>query len=175
MSLTVLYPTKLEQEALAARIAAAGMAPTALTDACDAFAVGEWNAETLNAWITEQKTKRPHLWPAKGDADLESAAFVGRNLSARARLLQQLGEEAANTRAKAWGLRDLHDYRTRATRPGGDSGGNKEKPTRDNPWSAEGWSLTAQGRIYKSDPDLAGRLAKAAGSFIGATRPTKAA
>ncbi len=44
-----------------------------------------------------------------------------------------------------------------------------------NPWSAEGWNLTSQGSAFKADPALAARLAKAAGSHIGATKPTRAA
>jgi hypothetical protein len=43
----------------------------------------------------------------------------------------------------------------------------------NNPWSAAGWDVTKQGAAYKADPALAARLAKAAGSAIGATRPAK--
>jgi hypothetical protein len=42
-----------------------------------------------------------------------------------------------------------------------------------NPWSPEGWNLTRQGSAFRADPALAARLAAAAGSHIGATRPTK--
>jgi len=42
-----------------------------------------------------------------------------------------------------------------------------------NPWSAEGWNLTKQGSAFRADPQLAARLAAAAGSKTGATRPTK--
>jgi len=42
-----------------------------------------------------------------------------------------------------------------------------------NPWSAEGWNITSQGNAFKADPALAARLAKAAGSHIGATKPTR--
>jgi hypothetical protein len=41
-----------------------------------------------------------------------------------------------------------------------------------NPWSRDGWNLTAQGRALRNDPARAERLAKSARSFIGATRPT---
>jgi hypothetical protein len=50
-----------------------------------------------------------------------------------------------------------------------------DKNRTDNPWSPQGWSLTRQGAVYKSDPALAARLAKCAGSYIGATKPGKAA
>ncbi len=42
-----------------------------------------------------------------------------------------------------------------------------------NPHSAEGWNLTKQGSAFRADPQLAARLAAAAGSKTGATRPTK--
>lgn len=44
-----------------------------------------------------------------------------------------------------------------------------------NPWSPEGWSLTRQGAVFKADPSLAERLSRAAGSYIGATKPSKVA
>ncbi|MGO9846152.1 MAG: hypothetical protein ACLPKT_06005 [Methylocella sp.] len=42
-----------------------------------------------------------------------------------------------------------------------------------NPWSVEGWNITKQGSAFRADPALAARLAAAAGSKIGAVRPTK--
>ena len=56
--------------------------------------------------------------------------------------------------------------------PGGRGGGLTMK---ENPWSAEGWSITKQGQIYKESPEKAAQLAERAGSKIGATRPSKAA
>jgi len=44
-----------------------------------------------------------------------------------------------------------------------------------NPWSRDGWNLTAQGRVLKNDPARAERLAKSARSFIGATCPAQGA
>lgn len=45
-----------------------------------------------------------------------------------------------------------------------------------NPWSAAGWSLTRQGSIVKSlGLEAAQRMAKSAGSFVGATGPARAA
>jgi hypothetical protein len=41
-----------------------------------------------------------------------------------------------------------------------------------NPWLAEGWNLSAQGAMLKSDPALAADFAKRARSYIGATKPT---
>jgi len=44
-----------------------------------------------------------------------------------------------------------------------------------NPWSAQHWNLTAQGRIAKVDMAAAERMASAAGVHVGATHPRKVA
>lgn len=53
---------------------------------------------------------------------------------------------------------------------GGGGGGGA---TSDNPWSKDGWNMTKQSALVKNDRPEAERLAKAAGSFIGATAPKK--
>lgn len=46
--------------------------------------------------------------------------------------------------------------------------------TSDNPWTDANWNLTQQGKVIKEHGDeKAERMAKAAGSFIGATSPPK--
>jgi len=40
-----------------------------------------------------------------------------------------------------------------------------------NPWSAKSWNLTEQGKVFRDSADLAGRLAKAAGTSLGGPRP----
>jgi hypothetical protein len=52
---------------------------------------------------------------------------------------------------------------------GGGRQGNGEGGA--NPWSANAWNMTEQGRVYKADPAKAERLAKAAGSKVGAISP----
>lgn len=48
-------------------------------------------------------------------------------------------------------------------------------PASDNPWSAKHWNLTKQGQyIVQHGEAKAEQMAKAAGSFIGATAPAKA-
>ncbi|MGY2048904.1 hypothetical protein [Methylobacterium sp. JK268] len=47
---------------------------------------------------------------------------------------------------------------------GGTGGGS-------NPFSAEGWNMTEQGRLFREDPAKAERLAKAAGTTVGGPRP----
>lgn len=56
---------------------------------------------------------------------------------------------------------------------GGGAGGSKGiGSSEDNPWSAKGWSLTKQGQFVREHGMAkAQEMAKAAGSFVGATRP----
>lgn len=55
---------------------------------------------------------------------------------------------------------------------GGGAGGNRGGSGGGaNPWSAEGWNMTAQGQILKENATRAEQLAKAAGTTIGGPRP----
>lgn len=48
-------------------------------------------------------------------------------------------------------------------RPGGGGAGN--------PWSADGWNMTEQGRIYSENSARADQLARSAGTTVGGPRP----
>lgn len=75
------------------------------------------------AWLIDQKDKRPHWWPRS----------VG----------------------------------------GGARGGGVSEHGETNPWSPAHWNVTTQGQFIRTHgTEKAERLAKAAGSRIGATRPT---
>lgn len=55
---------------------------------------------------------------------------------------------------------------------GGGAGGNRNGAGNGgNPWSAEGWNMTEQGRILKENRSRAEQLAKSAGTSIGGPRP----
>ena len=55
---------------------------------------------------------------------------------------------------------------------GGSRGGNGGGAGGKNPWSKEHWSLTEQGRVINSEgAEAAERMAKMAGSYVGATAP----
>lgn len=55
---------------------------------------------------------------------------------------------------------------------GGGAGGNRSGSGGGaNPWSAEGWNMTEQGRILKENRSRAEQLAKSAGTSIGGPRP----
>jgi hypothetical protein len=157
---------------LTKKLQAAGMRMSAiLTDAADAWESGGFIEATLPKWIADQKAKRPHCFIDGEQFDIEQSAFGDGNMTARTRLVKTLGQNEAEARAKEWGLKSLTD-RSRGERPGGKE--NQEKPKGDNPWSAEGWNVTKQGQVARADFALATRLAKAAGSYVGATRPRAA-
>jgi len=60
------------------------------------------------------------------------------------------------------------------TSSGGGSGNGMGGSKGPNPWSADGWNLTEQGRIYKENPTRAKTLADAVGVKVtGGVRPTK--
>ena len=59
------------------------------------------------------------------------------------------------------------------TSHGAGASGSKGGQTGANPFSADGWNLTEQGKLVKTDRALAEQLAKAAGTTIGGPRPTK--
>ena len=167
--MTVL-PPEIKQ-----RLQAEGMQASAITtDATDAFERAEFIEATLGKWLKEQKAKRPHLFIAAAQTDLEQSAFADGNLTSRMKLTKQIGETDADARAKEWGLSGLHDYKTRGQRPGGEAN-NTPKEKGDNPWREGSWNITKQMSVYRADPVLAERLAKAAGSFIGSAHPARAA
>jgi hypothetical protein len=133
---------------------------------------------TAKAWLDTQREKRSYWWGTQTDenAELEQKAFGEGNVTARGKLVK--GNQAlALARAKAWGLRDLNDY-SRGTRPSDTPAGEKKPAAKDrnNPWLPECWNITKQGQLIKvMGLDGAARMAKAAGSFVGATKPPKAA
>jgi hypothetical protein len=76
---------------------------------------------------------------------------------------------------KEW-LKDMQEKRAHwwAQSQGGGSQGGRGSPGNraDNPWSAEGWNISAQGAYYKTHgAEKAAAAAKAAGSAIGNTKP----
>ena len=124
------------------------------------------------------------LLPPKKTVEEE---FAGVNVSIDPAVLDAaLGGSitALGTIAKAFGANGTYNAASKAAadkaelfiraeraKRGGD-GGNKEQHS-TNPWSRAAWNITEQGRIAKSDLALANRLAAAAGSRLGATRPSQ--
>jgi len=56
---------------------------------------------------------------------------------------------------------------------GGANGGNSSGPGGINPFTHDGWNLTAQGQMVKENREKAEQLAKSAGTTIGGARPPK--
>lgn len=76
---------------------------------------------------------------------------------------------------EAW-LMDMQTKRPHwwpASSGGGARGGSGGPGGGANPWSADGWNMTEQMRLYRENPQRADQLAKAAGTTIGGARPVK--
>lgn len=119
----------------------------------------------------------PHYFFADKIIDLEEEAFGGPkiNLAARGALLKEVGAPLYNELMQRWGA----THTKNGIRPGPAPGRKDEdrspegKARSTNPWLAQNWSITAQGSVVKAlGIDKAAAIAKAAGSYIGATRPT---
>jgi len=54
---------------------------------------------------------------------------------------------------------------------GANGGGNAGGGFSENPFSAAHWNMTKQGAAVRADPDKAGRMAQAAGTTVGGTKP----
>jgi hypothetical protein len=113
------------------------------------------------------------------DPDLIAKAKAG-NWTAKSQLFRTL--HADKPKGSEAETRKQLDQILAGETPKGDDNRNRDaggkftpKDTTNNPWLGGKWNVTEQGRIYKSDPALAARLADRAGVAIGAVRPAKAA
>jgi hypothetical protein len=183
------YPNKDESTAITEALVAVGAtSPGAKAAAFEAFANSEFGLDNAESYFVVQGAKQPDVYFPKIEAplpvddaraaelaEMERASFEGKgNVDARGRLVKTIGQDATEARAKAWGLRGVHDFRTPGIAPAIDEAGAKPKakPT-DNPFTKARWNLTEQSRLYRATPELAVKLAAAAGVSIGATRPIK--
>ncbi|MET4216952.1 3-polyprenyl-4-hydroxybenzoate decarboxylase [Bradyrhizobium sp. LB14.3] len=135
--------------------------------------------ETIEEWAAKQKIHRPHWFLPDEVIDKVDASFAGGsksrvNIDARSKLFREVGEVQFNQLMLQWGATPIKN----GTRPEPQTGATVEqakvlKNASNNPWSPTGWNLTKQGEVVKSlGMDKATAIAKAAGSYIGATRPT---
>jgi hypothetical protein len=173
-----LPPTEAEMKTLTETCQRHHVVKTAIeTDVLDRYLKGKFNLDGIDAWLAKQQTKRPHLFEQPtAHQSLEALAFAGSgNVTARGKLVKEIGEKDADKAARSWGLSGLHDF----TRQGAPVSGEQKaarKADRENPWSEAGWNLTRQGALVKAmGIEKAASMARAAHSYIGATRPTKAA
>lgn len=59
------------------------------------------------------------------------------------------------------------------TSQGANAQGGKGGGGQNNPFTADNWNLTEQGKMVREDPQLAAQMAKQAGTTVGGRKPTK--
>ncbi len=87
----------------------------------------EFDFNDWELWVEANKTSRPHIFVQADSYALAAAAFNENgtlNLSARSKLVNEVGEAEAEAMARQWGLQPkgingkaLEDFTTRGTRP----------------------------------------------------------
>ncbi len=122
----------------------------------------------------ERGEKGSHYFAPKFEVSLADRAFLDGNITARGKLVAELGPVKALEIAQRYGLKSVHDTR-RGTRPSDMPVDDKKKTGgTPNPWSEGSWDMVKQASIVKSLPyDKAEAIAASANppSFIGATSP----
>lgn len=119
----------------------------------------------------------PHLLPPKFEVTLSDKAFLENDMTARGKLVKELGASAALDVAKRYGHDSLHST-AKGVRPDNlpdPDADRKAKAVQDrknNPWSKEGWSFTRQMSLFKAvGPEKAAQIAASVGCRIGSVRP----
>jgi len=146
----------------------------------DAFA--QENASLKNSIITRDRNDsvRAEATKVKSHAtavpDIEGAASVMLEQNEEGKWIAKSGIEGITPGLGIDGwLRDMQKLRPHwwpESEGGGARGGNGGTGFNGaNPWSAKNWNLTEQGKVFNDSADLAGRLAKAAGTSLGGPRP----
>ncbi len=82
-----------------------------------------------------------------------------------------LGEQPVAAFVERWARSDEGKPFVRGAGATGSNGGRNEP----NPFSADAWNVTEQGQVVKADAAKAERLAKAAGTTVGGSRPIRRA
>jgi len=145
-------------------------------------ALTQENAGLKNSIITRDRNDsvRAEATKVKSHAtavpDIEGAASVMLEQNEEGRWITKSGIEGITPGLGIDGwLRDMQKLRPHwwpESEGGGARGGNGGTGFNGaNPWSAKSWNLTEQGKVFKDSADLAGRLAKAAGTSLGGPRP----
>jgi hypothetical protein len=128
---------------------------------------GLFDENTLDAWLTKRREDRPHRFIGDNTIapEVVTAARAG-NITARGKVFVALGRDQAALDALL-------------AAPAADTKKLDADPAfkgKVNPWRAEYWSKTEQGRIAKTlGVAVAERMARAANSTLGATKPSRIA
>ncbi len=155
---------------------------------CKGVPIPDAVADTIKTF--DLKPKAPVTTEADALAKLQADALTG-NVSSHGALYKQMGEAAYNKWREANRAQPGKDAsnnsvdviaemeRTLAALKAGKvvaspvkiDGVDPTHPSR-NPWRASNWNLTRQGAIVRSlGVEKANEIARAAGSFVGATKP----
>jgi hypothetical protein len=145
-------------------------------------ALTQENAGLKNSIITRDRNDsvRAEATKVKSHAtavpDIEGAASVMLEQNEEGKWITKSGIEGITPGLGIDGwLRDMQKLRPHwwpESEGGGARGGNGGTGFNGaNPWSAKSWNLTEQGKVFNDSADLAGRLAKAAGTSLGGPRP----
>ena len=145
-------------------------------------ALTQENAGLKNSIITRDRNDsvRAEATKVKSHAtavpDIEGAASVMLEQNEEGKWITKSGIEGITPGLGIDGwLRDMQKLRPHwwpESEGGGARGGNGGTGFNGaNPWSAKNWNLTEQGKVFNDNADLAGRLAKAAGTSLGGPRP----
>jgi hypothetical protein len=114
------YPDKAESAEIERRALASGIQASAVKDVFEAYTRNDFDLNSMDVWLEEQKVTRSHLWPEVGVYALAAEAFSENgvlNLTARSKLVLEVGEAQAEAMAKQWGLQSLKDFKTHGKRP----------------------------------------------------------
>jgi hypothetical protein len=125
-------------------------------------------SEKSMEWL---RANKPHLLPTdRADAD---ACFLGAgNITLTAKLIREIGREAADALAKQYGKAHALDTRPGVSPQSAQQKNANGKTHATNPFSKAGWSIQKQGALVRSlGIEKAAAMAKAVGVTIGATKP----
>jgi hypothetical protein len=119
----------------------------------------------------------PHLVPPKFEVSLSDQAFLKNNMSARGKLVKEIGQVAALELAKRYGHDSLHS-RAQGARPenikdpDADAKAKNKTPHANNPFHKGNWNISKQGALLKAvGPEKCAQIAASVGVTIGAIKP----
>ncbi|OSI70867.1 hypothetical protein [Bradyrhizobium canariense] len=122
------------------------------------------------------KKAKPHWFFADSIVSLEEQAFGGPtiNLKARGELMKEVGAPLYNELMARWGASHTKNGVSPGPSPKERDRSPEGAAKANNPWSKAGWNLTAQGSLIRAiGLEKAQGIAKAAGSYVGATKPSR--
>jgi hypothetical protein len=137
------------------------------------------SGETIEEFVGALKKTKPHWYASYSpiteeqvEAEIIEQACLSPTPASLAKLFKLVGEHRYHEILKQWGTDPAR--MKPGQRPEWASKPEVKKATnrRANPWSQQGWNVTRQGEILKSQgTEMASSLARSVGCVIGSTRP----